>query len=102
MDQDEQHNIKEGRGRNIQNVNLLFNRIEREQGTLIQWRQATIKIIYKDCNKSKTNESQRGIFLVIIISKVYELVKITQNEKNNSKMSECKQLEGTRGQQGII
>ena len=72
----------------FQNVNLLFNRIEREQGTLIQWRQATIKIIYKDCNKSKTNESQRGIFLVIIISKVYELVKITQNEKNNSKMSE--------------
>ena len=72
----------------FQNVNLLFNKIEREQGTLIQWRQTTIKIIYKDGNKSKISESQRGIFLVIIISKVYELVKITQNEKNNSKMSE--------------
>ena len=30
----------------------------------------------------------KGIFLVNIISKVYELVKITQNDKNNSKMSE--------------
>ena len=62
----------------FQNVNLLFNKIEREQGTLIQWRQTTIKIIYKDGNKSKISESQRGIFLVIIISKVYELVKITE------------------------
>ena len=32
--------------------------------------------------------SQKGIFLVNIISKVYESVKITQNYKNNSKMSE--------------
>ena len=34
------------------------------------------------------SESQRVIFLVNIISKVYELVKITQNKKNDSKMSE--------------
>ena len=34
------------------------------------------------------SEYQRGIFLVSIISKVHELVKITKNEKNNSKVSE--------------
>ena len=39
-------------------------------------------------NKANISENQRGIFLVNIISKVYELVQITQSEKNNSKMSE--------------
>ena len=69
-------------------VKSLFNRIEREQRTLVQWRQTTIKSIYQSGNKANISESQRGIFLVNIISKVYELVKITQNERNNSKMSE--------------
>ena len=50
----------------------------------MQWRQTTIKSIYKGGNKANISESQRGIFLVNIISKVYELVKIIQNDKNNS------------------
>ena len=33
-------------------------------------------------------KAKREIFLVNTISKVYELIKIIQNEKNNSKMSE--------------
>ena len=58
--------------------------MEREQRTLTQWRQTAIKSMYKGGNK--TNISER-IFLVNITSKVYGLVKITQNG-NNSKMSE--------------
>ena len=80
--------LKEGGEEIIKSLNILFNRIERKQRTLIQWRQTTIKSIYKDGNKTNISESQRGIFLVNIISKVYELVKIIQNDKNNSKMSE--------------
>ena len=72
----------------VKSLSILFNRIEREQRTLIQWRQTTIKSIYKGGNKTNISESQRRIFLVNIISKVYELVKITQNDKNNRKMSE--------------
>ena len=54
------------------------------------------KYIYKGGNKANKSESQRGIFLVNIISKVYELVKITQqNDKNNWKMSEM-QVAGTK------
>ena len=53
----------------------------------MQWRQTTIKSIYKGGNKANISESQRGVFLVNIISKVYELVKITQNDKNNRNMS---------------
>ena len=51
-------------------------REEREQGTLIQWSQTTIKSIYKGGNEANISESQIGIFLVNIISKVYEIVKI--------------------------
>ena len=43
--------------------------------------------IYKSGNKANISENQRGIFLVNIISTLYDLVKITQNEKNNRKMS---------------
>ena len=69
----------------VKSLSILFNRIEREQRTLMQWRQTTIKSIYKGGNKANISESQREIFLVNI-SKVYELVKITQNKKNNRKM----------------
>ena len=81
---------------------ILLNRIERQQRTLTQWRQTIIKSIYKGGNKANISESQRGIFLVNIISKVYELVKITQNGKITAKCQRCKQLEGKTGQQWII
>ena len=77
--------LKEGGEEIVKSLSILFNRIEREQRTLTQWRQTTIKSIYKGDNKANISESQSGIFLVNI-SKVYELVKITQNEKS-SKMS---------------
>ena len=77
--------LKEGGEEIVKSLSILFNRIEREQRTLIQWRQTTIKSIYKGGNKANISESQRGIFLINIISKVYELVKITQNDV--SKMS---------------
>ena len=80
--------LKEGGEEIVKSLRILFNRIEREQRTLMQWRQTTIKSIYKGGNKANISESQRGIFLVNMISKVYELVKITQNDKNNRKMSE--------------
>ena len=80
--------LKEGGEEIVKSLSILFNRIEREQRTLMQWRQTTIKSIYKGSNKANISESQRGIFLVNIISKVYELVKITQNDKNNRNMSE--------------
>ena len=73
--------LKEGGEEIVKSLSILFKRIEREQRTLIQWRQTTIKSIYKSGNKTNISESQREIFLVNIISKMYELVKIIQNEK---------------------
>ena len=79
--------LKEGGEEIVKSLSILFTRIEREQRTLTQWRKTTIKSIYKGGNNANISESQREIFLVNITSKVYELVKITQDEKNNSKMS---------------
>ena len=86
--------LKEGGKEIVKSLSILFNRIEIEQRTLVQWRQTTIKSIYKGGNKANISESQKGIFLVNIISKVYELVKITQNEKNNSKILEMQTIGG--------
>ena len=63
--------LKEGGEEIVKSLSILFNRIEREQRTLMQWRQTTIKSIYKGGSKANISESQRGIFLVNIISKVY-------------------------------
>ena len=78
--------LKEGVEEIVKSLSILFNRIEREQRTLIQWKQTTVKSIYKGGNKANISESQIGIFLENVISKVYELVKITQNDKNNTKL----------------
>ena len=77
--------LKEGVEEIVKSLSILFNRIERQQRALIQWKQTTIKSIYKGGKKANISESQIGIFLVNIISKVCELVKITQNDKSNSK-----------------
>ena len=70
--------LKEGEEEIVKSLSILFNRIEKEQKALTQWRQTTIKSIHKGGNnKVNISESQRGIFLINIISKVYELVKIT-------------------------
>ena len=57
----------------VKNLSILFNRIEREQRILTEWRQTIINSIYKGGNKVNINESQRGGFLVNM--KVYELLR---------------------------
>ena len=57
----------------------LFNRIERENTTQIQWNQIIIRSIHKkDPKEELTNK--RGIFLTNIVSKVYEKVKLLQKK----------------------
>ena len=80
--------VKGKRGKIVKSLSILFRRIERQQRTLPQWRETKIKSIYKGCNKAYISESRSGTFLVNIISKMYELVKITHNGKNNSKIPE--------------
>ena len=52
--------LKEGGEEIVKSLSILFNRIEREQKTLMQWRQTTIKSIHKVGNKANISESQRN------------------------------------------
>ena len=45
--------LKEGGEEIVKSISILFNRIERKQRTLTQWRQTTIKSTNKGGNKAK-------------------------------------------------
>ena len=53
--------LKEGGEEIVKSLTILFNWIEREQKIIMQWRQTTIKSIYKAGNKANISEKQRGI-----------------------------------------
>ena len=56
---------------------VLFNRIEEEGEIPKHWQLTTIKSVRKKGNQDKVSESQGELFMVNIISKVYERVKKT-------------------------
>ena len=66
---------------------VLFNRIE-EVEIPKQWQLATVKSVRKKGNQGKLSESQRGLFMVNVVSTVYERVKKTQNEKIHKNMNQ--------------
>lgn len=65
----------------------IFNRVEEERETLKQRKDTTIKSIYKRWQKEKLNETQKGIFIINVISKAYQRVKKIQNQMLQEKMS---------------
>ena len=64
-----------------QSLATLFNREGEENKIPIQWRETKIKSVYKGGNKERIEESQKGIFLMNVVCKVFERVKKVQNEK---------------------
>ena len=56
----------------IESPTAISNRVEEEGQTLLQWRETSIKSLYKGGgSKEKIQESQRGIFITNIVSKAY-------------------------------
>ena len=51
---------------------VLFNRIEEEGEIPKQLQLTTIKLVRKKENQDKLSESQRGLFMVNVVSKFYE------------------------------
>ena len=72
--------IKEGGSEVLQSLAILFNRVKEENKIPIQWKETKVKSVYKGRNKESSQESQRRIFLMNIVCKVYEKVKKLQNE----------------------
>ena len=62
-------------------LEILYNRIEQEGIIPKQWQQVITKSVDKKGNGEELSKSQRGLFLVNIVSKVYE--KIKKNTKWN-------------------
>ena len=67
---------------------VLFNRIEEEGEIPKQWQLTTIKSSKKKGNQDKLSDSHRGLFMMNVVSKVYERVKKTQNEKIHKNMNQ--------------
>ena len=73
--------LKEGGDEMIESLTTIFNRVEEEGQIPLQWRETSIKSLYKGGgSKEKIQENQRGIFITNIVSKAYEIVKKIQNE----------------------
>ena len=58
-----------------------------------------MKIIHKGGVKENIQENQRGIFLVNIVSKIYESALKIQNEKKNENMPQMQTAGENKGQQ---
>ena len=72
----------------IESLTTVFSRVEEERQIPLQWREASIKSLYKaDGSKEKIQESQRGIFITNVVSKAHEIVNKTQNKAVQSNMS---------------
>ena len=63
-----------------------FNKMQRENRTLIEWNQIIIRSIHRKGTKEDL-ANQRGIFLTNIVLKVNEEVKLLHNEENICNMS---------------
>ena len=79
--------IKEGGSKMVHSLEILFNSVEEENKIPIQLGETKIKSVYKGGNKERIQESQRGIFLMNIVCKVYERVKKLQNENKQENIS---------------
>ena len=72
----------------IENLEILYNRIEQEKIIPKEWQQVITKSVDKKGSGEELSKSQSGLFLLNIVSKVYEKIQKTQNETKHNKMSE--------------
>ena len=71
------------------------NAAEDERKIPDQWRKMRIRTINKTSKGSTLKETQRGLFITNIVSKIYEKVKKLQNEEIINSISEM-QIEGKK------
>ena len=72
----------------VKSLYILFNRIKTENQIPKQRQLTTVESIQKGGVKESIQENQRGIFLVNIVSKIYESALKIQNENKNENMSQ--------------
>ena len=80
--------LKYGGDEIIKSLTKLYNQMELELSIPQQWKNIKITSIQKNSNGKMLNETQRGLFITNIVSKVYEKVKKTSNTTSFHKMSQ--------------
>ena len=66
----------------IESLTTIFNRVEEESRIPLQWRETSMKSLYKEGgSKEKTLKSQRGIFITNIVSKAQQHVQYADCRK---------------------
>ena len=76
---------------------MLYNRIEQERTIPKQWQQVITKSVDKKGNGEKLSKSQGSLFLVNVVSKVYE--KKHKMKLYTTKCQKCKQQVKNRDRQ---
>ena len=90
----------EGGDEMIKSLEILYNRIEQEKIIPKQWLQLIIKSVDKKGSGEELSKNQRGLFLVNIVSKLYEkVIKKNRMKLNTTKCQKCKQQVKSRDQQ---
>ena len=69
----------EGGDEMIKSLEILYNRIEQEKIIPKQWKQVIIKSVDKKGSSEELSKSERGLFLVNIVSKAYGKKKQKKN-----------------------
>ena len=91
--------IKEGGEEMVKSLYIFFNRIKTENQIPKQWQLTTMKSIHKGGVKENIQQSERGIFLVNTVSKIYESALNIQNENKMRTCYRCRQQEENKDQQ---
>ena len=95
--------LKEGEDDMIESLTTIFNRVEEEGQIPLQWRETSIKSLYKGGgSKEKIQESQRGIFIINIVSKAYmKLQRRSRTRQYKATCPICRLQERRTDQQSI-
>ena len=88
--------IKEGGKEMEKSLAVLFNRIEEEWEIPKEGQLTTIKSVRKKRNQNKLKKRQRGLFMMNVVSKVYERVKKSRKENIHKNMSQMQRAARTQ------
>ena len=95
--------LKEGGDEMIESLTTIFNRVAEEGQIPLQWKETSIKSLYKGGgSKEKIQESQRGIFIINIVSKAYmKLQRRSRTRQYKATCPICRLQERRTDQQSI-
>ena len=82
-------------------LQIIMNKINKQQRIPKEWDELIIKSIYKNKGKRNDMENRRGLFITSLISKLYERIKLNKNNERINKGISKYQCGGSKGKSTI-